>query len=62
MASSTDEVSIAQNIIGYSYFLICGLVLNANWMLTTIAIIIDLIAALLFYPLSYDIADAGVII
>eukprot|EP00347_Sterkiella_histriomuscorum_P014290 403361440 len=56
-----SDVNIIGNAVNYSFFLFCGLLLNTQWILTTISIIINLICALVYLVLYYKIADAGIL-
>lgn len=51
--------SLIFNVMMYAFFLICGLLLNASWILTTISTIINLVCALLIMVYCYDINDIG---
>ena len=53
---------IIQNALGYAFFLISGLVLSSNWLLTTLSILLNLLAALLFYSEGMNIVDIGSIV
>ena len=59
--SALSYVVIIQNVIGFAFFLICGLALSASWILTSIAILINLIGALLIIVLHYNINDVGTV-
>lgn len=49
-------------MIGFAFFLICGLVLNTNWILTTLGIGASFIGAILLYTVHYGIVDVGSIL
>eukprot|EP00347_Sterkiella_histriomuscorum_P012331 403369004 len=49
------------NAISYPLFLFCGLLLNNHWIMTSIAIIINLVCVLLYIGLHYHVYDVGAI-
>lgn len=62
LSTPLNFILIIQNINGLGNFIIIGLVLNANWVLTSLAVLINLIGQLLFLNVHYKLVDVGSIL
>ena len=62
LSTPLNFILIIQNINGLANFIIIGLVLSANWALTSLAVLINLIGQLLFLNVHDKLVDVGSIL
>jgi c-di-AMP phosphodiesterase-like protein len=55
------EVQDVSQMIGMVFFLVSGLLVNANWILTNLAMMGIMIGALLYYILYLDVYDTAMV-
>lgn len=53
---------LIQTVVIYEFFLICGVMLNVNWILTSISLFINLILGLTFLFLFFSVHDVGALV
>lgn len=56
----TNLLALMNNISGFSFFMICGLVTNSRWIYTSISNILVLIATILIYTNYADIHESTI--
>ena len=56
------NVMLIQTVVAYEFYLICGMMLNVNWILTSISIMINLVSGVVFLYNFFSVHDVGAIV
>lgn len=56
------NVMLIQTVVVFEFYLICGMMLNVNWILTSMSIMINLVCGVSFLYIFFSVHDVGAIV